>query len=133
MTMKNVIKLPIRKTNHKDVAGMNLNRNAHFTPSHYMEEDFNTIDESGSEEDMTGKLYWRPIVNNEKPFDKRLKWILQEEGMVNRHLTVRDVPFLKGIRAARPDIEADVEHLIAALEKFGLIELYVEEDIESPN
>lgn len=76
-----------------------------------------------SEEDMATHLYWRPIVANDSPLDKQLKWILKEEGVINEmnnKLTLKDIGFLRGLRAA--DVK-DSDTLIRAIEKYGFIEL----------
>lgn len=74
--------------------------------------------------DMAPQLYWRPIVNNANPLDKQLKWILKEECVindVNNKLTIKDLGFLRGLRAAGIK---DADTLINAIEKYGYIEVY---------
>lgn len=121
--MKNVIQLPDLKSNHREVDGM-YNRDTSY------DYDESSIDYSGEQSnqddlDMAAKLFWRPIADNTDPIDKRLKWILSEEDMINKPLTLKDISFLKGIRAAAPDLENDTTRLIDAIEKFGYIELYL--------
>lgn len=70
---------------------------------------------------MASNLYWRPICDNDEPLDKKLKWILHEEEMLNGILSMKDIGFFKGLRAA--GIEG-AQVLIDALERFGHIQLF---------
>lgn len=74
-----------------------------------------------NDDDMADEMFWRPIVDNDAPLLKRLKWILKEEGYTDRHLSTQDLGFLNGLRAA--EVEG-VAILIEAIEKYGYIELY---------
>lgn len=74
-----------------------------------------------SEPDMASNLFWRPICDNDSPLDKHLKWILKEEELTDNPLSVKDLGFLRGLRAAGIK---DADKLMEAIEKYGYIELY---------
>lgn len=71
--------------------------------------------------DMATQIYWRPICDNDEALPKQLKYILLEEDMMDNPLTIKDIGFLKGLKAA--GIEG-AETLIEAIQRFGQIQLY---------
>lgn len=72
-------------------------------------------------EDMKNNFFWRPVVDNMQPVDRRLLAILLNEDMIDIPLSIEHLDFLKGVRSAGIP-GADV--LIEAIEKYGAIEVH---------
>jgi hypothetical protein len=89
----------------------------------YISEYKNETNGKQSHDEESEHLYWRPVVNNLSPLNKHLRWILKEENFIDEkvYLTIKDIGFFKGLKAAGIQ---DADKVIEAIEKYGYIELY---------
>lgn len=71
--------------------------------------------------DNSAPLYWRPITGTREPLNFQLKNILHAENMLNHPLSMKDIPFLKGVRAAGVQ---GVDEIITAIHTYGFIEFF---------
>lgn len=78
---------------------------------------------------MSMNLYFRPLPRTGKVLSHALKLALERGGILglgphSTHIGREDLPYLRGLRDARVE-DADV--LIAAIEKYGAVEIYIAE------
>lgn len=77
---------------------------------------------------MSSTLYWKPVTpNKDMDLGTGLKLLLRElYGFpVSRALTDTDIPTLRALKVGREnEVMSDIEQLITAIEKHGMIRLY---------
>ena len=118
--MRNVISLSAYFIKDREDKKMSIS-SFHKDSYSYDENDTDDNKDYQDETDMATQLFWKPICDNDHPLDKQLKWILKEEDMTENPLTLKDIGFLKGLKAAGVK---DADRLIEAIEKYGYITLF---------
>lgn len=81
-------------------------------------------------DDMTNRIFWRPICDNDEAIDNQLKYILIEQDLLEyRTLTTKELGLLKGIRATagflnQRELCNSAQKLIDAIESYGSLQIF---------